>query len=50
LLIGCGGVMEPAHAQAFLDAGADLVEIYSGMIYGGPGLIARSAAECIKPS
>ena len=37
LLIGCGGVMEPAHARQFLDAGADLVEVYSGMIYAGPG-------------
>jgi dihydroorotate dehydrogenase len=49
LLIGCGGVMEPAHARQFLDAGADLVEIYSGMIYAGPGLIARSAAACVTP-
>jgi dihydroorotate dehydrogenase len=48
LLIGCGGVMEPAHARQFLDAGADLVEIYSGMIYAGPGLIARAADACIS--
>jgi dihydroorotate dehydrogenase len=41
LLIGCGGVMEPQHAHEFLSAGADLVEVYSGMIYAGPGLIGK---------
>jgi len=49
LLIGCGGVMEPEHARQFLETGADLVEIYSGMIYAGPGLVARAATACIKP-
>jgi len=39
LLIGCGGVMEPQHARDFLNAGADLVEVYSGMIYAGPELV-----------
>jgi dihydroorotate dehydrogenase len=36
LLIGCGGVMSPADAVAMRSAGADLVEAYSGLIYGGP--------------
>ncbi|MFL5339088.1 MAG: dihydroorotate dehydrogenase 2 [Gemmataceae bacterium] len=49
LLIGCGGVMEPDHARQFRDAGADLVELYSGMIYAGPALVARAAAACLKP-
>jgi len=43
LLIGCGGVMAPQHANDFLGAGADLVEVYSGMIYAGPGLIGGCA-------
>jgi dihydroorotate dehydrogenase len=43
LLIGCGGVMAPEHAYEFLSAGADLVEVYSGMIYVGPGLIGKCA-------
>lgn len=47
LLIGCGGVMEPGDAVAFRRAGADLVEMYSGMIYAGPGLVAR-AAEAMR--
>jgi dihydroorotate dehydrogenase len=44
LLIGCGGVMAPAHACDFRHAGADLVEVYSGMIYAGPGLVSACAA------
>jgi dihydroorotate dehydrogenase len=35
-LIGCGGVMSVGDAQAFLEAGADLVEAYTGFIYEGP--------------
>jgi dihydroorotate dehydrogenase len=45
LLIGCGGVMAPEHATEFVAAGADLVELYSGMIYAGPGLVARCAQQ-----
>ena len=44
LLVGCGGVMAPADAVEFRRAGADLVEMYSGMIYAGPGLPARCIA------
>ncbi len=44
LLIGCGGMMEPNHAVEFRRAGADLVELYSGMIFAGPSLPARCAA------
>ncbi len=38
-LIGCGGILSPADALAFRDAGADLVQIYTGLIYTGPGLL-----------
>ena len=38
-LIASGGVMTAADMQAKLDAGADLVQIYSGLIYHGPQLI-----------
>jgi dihydroorotate dehydrogenase len=48
LLIGCGGIVEPEHAVEFIQAGADLVEIYSGMVYSGPGLIARCAVTAAK--
>ena len=40
-IIGVGGIMSPEDAKAMLDAGASLVEIYSGFIYEGPGLVKR---------
>ncbi|MCB0703951.1 MAG: quinone-dependent dihydroorotate dehydrogenase [Saprospiraceae bacterium] len=40
-IIGVGGIDSPESAQAKLDAGAVLVQVYSGMIYQGPGLIRR---------
>lgn len=47
-LIGVGGIFSPADAEAYLAAGASLVQIYTGMIYQGPGLpsqVARSLAR-----
>ena len=41
VLIGCGGVDDAASARAMLDAGADLVQLYTGLIYHGPLLPAR---------
>lgn len=38
-LIGVGGVDGPETAQAKLDAGADLVQLYTGYVFKGPGLI-----------
>lgn len=38
--IASGGVMTVEHAQDKLDAGAQLVQIYSGLIYQGPHLVA----------
>lgn len=41
LIIASGGVHEPADALALREAGADLVEIDSGLVYSGPGLPKR---------
>jgi dihydroorotate dehydrogenase len=41
LLIASGGVHEPRDALALRAAGADLVEVDSGMVYSGPGLPKR---------
>jgi dihydroorotate dehydrogenase len=38
-LISVGGIDSPAAAQARLDAGADLVQVYSALIYQGPQLV-----------
>ena len=43
-IIGVGGVLSGADARAKFDAGASLVQLYSGLIYRGPGLI----AECVE--
>lgn len=40
-IIGVGGIHGAEEAQEKLDAGADLVQLYSGFIYEGPGLIKR---------
>ena len=38
-LIGVGGINSSESAQAKLDAGASLVQVYSGLVYQGPGLV-----------
>ena len=40
-IIGVGGVAIGGDAQAKLDAGAALVQIYTGLVYEGPGLVRR---------
>ncbi|MDB4993331.1 MAG: pyrD [Myxococcaceae bacterium] len=40
-VIGVGGIEGPDDARALLDAGADLVQLYTGFVYGGPSTAAR---------
>lgn len=40
-LIGVGGIFGPEEVGAMLDSGAVLVQIYTGLIYEGPGLVSR---------
>jgi dihydroorotate dehydrogenase len=40
-VIGVGGVFDAGDVQAKLDAGAVLVQVYTGLIYGGPSLVRR---------
>jgi len=50
-IVGVGGVMSGADALAKLDAGADLVQIYTGLIYRGPALVSEVArALASRPS
>ncbi len=44
-IIGVGGVMHADDARAKLDAGASLVQIYTGFIYRGPQLIGEILRE-----
>ncbi|MEO6320780.1 MAG: quinone-dependent dihydroorotate dehydrogenase [Polaromonas sp.] len=48
-IIGVGGVMSGLDAVSKIRAGADVVQIYTGLIYKGPGLVAE-AANSIKNS
>jgi dihydroorotate dehydrogenase len=38
-----GGIFTPGDVQAKMSAGADLVQLYTGFIYEGPGLPSRLA-------
>ena len=38
-IVGVGGITRPEDALEKLDAGAALVQLYSGMVYAGPGLV-----------
>ena len=42
-IIGVGGVMSGEDAKAKIAAGADLVQIYTGLIYRGPALVQEAA-------
>lgn len=41
-IIGVGGIIDGASAADKIEAGADLVQIYTGFIYEGPKLIAQA--------
>lgn len=38
-VIGVGGILDPDDAAAMFDAGASLVQLYTGFVYRGPGLV-----------
>jgi dihydroorotate dehydrogenase len=43
-IIGVGGIFSGNDAQAKIEAGASLVQLYTGLIYRGPGLV----RECVS--
>ncbi|CAB3644792.1 MULTISPECIES: quinone-dependent dihydroorotate dehydrogenase [Achromobacter] len=43
-IIGVGGVMSGRQAREKMDAGADAVQLYTGLIYRGPALV----GECVR--
>lgn len=47
-IIGVGGIHSAADAIEKLEAGADLVQLYTGFIYEGPSLIKRINKELLK--
>lgn len=49
-LVAVGGVMTPQDARWKLDAGADLVQLYTGLVYRGPHLIREILADLAEDS
>ncbi|MEQ1744216.1 MAG: quinone-dependent dihydroorotate dehydrogenase [Saprospiraceae bacterium] len=45
VIIGVGGIDSAAAALEKIDAGADLVQVYSGLVYEGPGLVRKILEE-----
>ena len=43
-IVGSGGVMTAGDAVALRDSGADIVQLYTGLIYRGPALVREVAA------
>ncbi len=46
-IIGVGGIMQGTDARVKMDAGAQLVQLYSGLIYAGPALV-RDCADALR--
>ena len=46
-LIGIGGIDSGAAAIAKLEAGAALLQLYTGLVYEGPGLLARMKSDMV---
>jgi len=42
-IIGVGGILSAQDALAKIEAGADVVQLYTGLIYRGPALVAEAA-------
>jgi dihydroorotate dehydrogenase len=41
-VVSVGGIMTPEDAKRRLDKGAALVQLYTGLIYAGPGLVQKT--------
>jgi dihydroorotate dehydrogenase len=49
-IIGAGGIMSAENAQEKMQAGASLIQLYSGLIYHGPGLVKKIAHSLCIPT
>lgn len=47
-IIGVGGIMTAEDAYEKIKAGATLVEVYTGFVYGGPGMPRRAAEGLVR--
>ncbi|HET9914414.1 MAG TPA: quinone-dependent dihydroorotate dehydrogenase, partial [Anaerolineales bacterium] len=44
-IVSVGGIMNPADAKRRLELGATLIQLYTGLIYQGPGLVKKIMVE-----
>jgi dihydroorotate dehydrogenase len=44
-IVSVGGIMNPDDAKRRLDLGATLIQIYTGLVYQGPGLVKKTLLE-----
>jgi dihydroorotate dehydrogenase len=49
-IIGVGGILSAADAREKLDAGARLVQVYTGLVYRGPGLVREIVESLASPA
>jgi dihydroorotate dehydrogenase len=47
-IAACGGVSSAADVRACLDAGATTVQVYTGLVYRGPGLIGELTSGLVR--
>jgi dihydroorotate dehydrogenase len=47
-IIAVGGIMSVQDAMNMFDAGASLIQVYTGFIYEGPGLVRRINRELLR--
>ncbi len=48
VIIGAGGIMTPQDALDKLEAGADLIQVFTGFIYNGPSFVKNINNELLK--
>jgi dihydroorotate dehydrogenase len=46
--VGVGGIFDGDDVAEKLDAGATLVQAYTGFVYGGPGFVRRCAKRVVS--
>jgi dihydroorotate dehydrogenase len=49
-IVGSGGIMSAADAREKLDAGATLLQLYTGLVYRGPGLVREIVEGLAAPA
>ncbi|MCC6138755.1 MAG: quinone-dependent dihydroorotate dehydrogenase, partial [Bdellovibrionaceae bacterium] len=50
LVISAGGIMSPEEVKTRLSMGADLVQVYSALVFHGPFFIQQTLKNLTKPT